>query len=470
MYRGRLTGDEGWYTLAALNVLKGKMPYKDFLFTQMPLMPYFYGYIMSFIGRSLVAARWISFFLGATTVVFVMATCYKRSGIWAVFLGGSLLVLNRSFIFDVCSVKTQSLTVSLTCASLFFAADDGKPFWRVLASILFMNLAFLTRLSMIAALVVLWAFVFVLNRKKLKVYLPLFILNIIILCFMFRYFYSDGNFIFGIYHFHSEYFGNTSSSLRSFIWFARGVISNQLPLLFCFLCALQIILFCLLKDPEKHIFSSEDLLYLSLLSTAYILTTALHASRPISYPIYQTSNIAFVAIFSALVLGRFVPTFFKSHRTGLCTAFLFLLLLAMPLQEYVAKWNGDGSPKRSLQAAKVIRSLADTSKTILTVHLDLVVESGLSLPQGYELGKFSYFPGMSDAEAAKLRIVNFSRLCKDISERKADVICVTEGDLGILGRERRQELKSLISDNYTYKCTISRYGQSFESLDILFTK
>ena len=40
---GNLNQDEGWYLYAAQRVAEGAMPYRDFFFTQGPVMPYVYG-------------------------------------------------------------------------------------------------------------------------------------------------------------------------------------------------------------------------------------------------------------------------------------------------------------------------------------------------------------------------------------------------------------------------------------------
>ena len=43
---GNLNLDEGWYLQAAANVAAGKMPYRDFFFTQAPLLPRVYGLLL----------------------------------------------------------------------------------------------------------------------------------------------------------------------------------------------------------------------------------------------------------------------------------------------------------------------------------------------------------------------------------------------------------------------------------------
>jgi hypothetical protein len=40
---GALNQDEGWYLYAAQSVCEGKMPYRDFFYTQGPVMPYVYS-------------------------------------------------------------------------------------------------------------------------------------------------------------------------------------------------------------------------------------------------------------------------------------------------------------------------------------------------------------------------------------------------------------------------------------------
>ena len=43
VFMGGLNQDEGWYLYAANLVAEGKMPYRDFFFTQGPLLPFVYA-------------------------------------------------------------------------------------------------------------------------------------------------------------------------------------------------------------------------------------------------------------------------------------------------------------------------------------------------------------------------------------------------------------------------------------------
>src|SRR5882757_1777342 len=64
--RGELNADEGWYLYASRLVYRGQLPYRDFSFTQMPLLPYVYG-LVQLVKPSLYLGRVVSvaFTIGA---------------------------------------------------------------------------------------------------------------------------------------------------------------------------------------------------------------------------------------------------------------------------------------------------------------------------------------------------------------------------------------------------------------------
>ncbi|MEN8184892.1 MAG: hypothetical protein ABFS46_20415, partial [Myxococcota bacterium] len=59
-------GDEGYYLMAARLVLEGGVPYRDFFFPQMPLLPYVYAAWLELLGASWYAGRALSVLLAAT--------------------------------------------------------------------------------------------------------------------------------------------------------------------------------------------------------------------------------------------------------------------------------------------------------------------------------------------------------------------------------------------------------------------
>ena len=65
IFLGNLNLDEGWYLQAAVNVSAGKMPYRDFFFTQAPLLPRVYGWLLPFWGgNGVLGGRILTFLVG----------------------------------------------------------------------------------------------------------------------------------------------------------------------------------------------------------------------------------------------------------------------------------------------------------------------------------------------------------------------------------------------------------------------
>ena len=68
---GPLNQDEGWYLLAAQNVSRGMTPYRDFLYTQGPVLPYAYGCIAgAWSGAGVLGGRLVTALFGFLATVF----------------------------------------------------------------------------------------------------------------------------------------------------------------------------------------------------------------------------------------------------------------------------------------------------------------------------------------------------------------------------------------------------------------
>src|SRR5690554_5340670 len=65
LWFGNLNQDEGWYLYAALERSEGRLPYRDFFFTQGPVLPWVYGWLAPvWAGFGLVGGRALTAVLG----------------------------------------------------------------------------------------------------------------------------------------------------------------------------------------------------------------------------------------------------------------------------------------------------------------------------------------------------------------------------------------------------------------------
>ena len=109
-----IDGDEGFYLMASKLIWQGQMPYRDFFFTQMPLLPVMYGLWFQIAGTSWIAARALSAFFTTIlgTVMYVHVS--KETGKWAAGVIAVLLLVSSTHVFAwMTIVKTYALSTLL---------------------------------------------------------------------------------------------------------------------------------------------------------------------------------------------------------------------------------------------------------------------------------------------------------------------------------------------------------------------
>lgn len=154
-----IAGDEGFYLIAAKEVTHGALPYIDFFYPQMPLLPFVYGAWMELVGSSWRNARLLSALLtallGALLFLRVTHLHNKRWGYVSVLLfAGSQLV----FPWYV-TAKTYALSTLLLFGAyvLFVTSSRAMVAARYFGSGVLFGLAVNTRLYFCSTLLVFFA-------------------------------------------------------------------------------------------------------------------------------------------------------------------------------------------------------------------------------------------------------------------------------------------------------------------------
>jgi hypothetical protein len=466
IFWGRLTGDEGFYALSARNVLRGMRPYRDFMFLQMPLLPYVYGGWFYLVGTSVESGRILSAIFGASSIVLMASAAVRRGGMVAGVLAAFLCACNLNFVFDMCTLKTQPLTVFLTSCAIFVLAKENPRSLMMQAGLamLFISLALLERLSILPALVVLWIYLGFQLRVCWRRFICLLAANVILILGLVGFFWADGNMFFGVYQFHRESCGFEPWTWSRHVPTVLGWIGNQLPIIFCFVVASAAFVGHAFRggsQPDSWRF------FFWFLLLAYWAVTAVHWANVQSYPTHQTSITAFAVVFCAGVLADIIRSIIR--ETGWLAGFAFaaLLGLSMPFQTWIVNFNGQGSMKKIRDTVSIIRRFAQEGDSILSFNAELAVNGGFRVPEGYELSEFTYFAEMTEERRAKFKATNLNKLTADISSRRYRVLCVgdREFDLMSSGDEKiAQRLRALIDQDYQCIGGTTGYGQFFEPL------
>ena len=155
-----VNGDEGWYLLASRLVLRHKAPYLDFFYTQAPLLPYAYGFLMKLFGISWLSARGFSAVLTTILGLLIYEHVCHETRRWAAGLVAVVLYVSCTYIFGWFPiVKTYALAALLLFAAYAMVSRlrPASPPWLVAVAGLLFGLSVDTR-SYVAGLapVFLW--------------------------------------------------------------------------------------------------------------------------------------------------------------------------------------------------------------------------------------------------------------------------------------------------------------------------
>jgi hypothetical protein len=108
LLRGRLNADEGWYLYAGRLVWRGELPFSDFSFTQMPLVPYVYG-IFQVLVPSLYVGRLVSLVFSTAAVALGVRVAWREAGRPAAAAVGVLCVAFPMGVYNLTITKTYAL-------------------------------------------------------------------------------------------------------------------------------------------------------------------------------------------------------------------------------------------------------------------------------------------------------------------------------------------------------------------------
>ena len=117
-------------------------------------------------------------------------------------------------------------------------------------------------------------------------------------------------------------------------------------------------------------------------------------------------------------------------------------------------------------AARAIREQSGDAAELLTQDTYLAVESGLRVPAGWEMGIFSYYPGLDIATAERLRVRNRAMLRADIVTSRARVAALSEYAFSVaapavapLPDDEQRELRGMVEARFAPAGEFPHFGQ-----------
>ena len=472
---GAVNQDEGWYLYAARLVGEGKVPYRDFFFTQGPVLPYIYSFMPV---HGLLSGRLVTFAFSVFSVLVAVAFARRlvskesRNAVsLAVF---AMLACNLYHMYFTSIPKTYALGTLFVMLGFLLLSYR----WNFLAAVSF-AFASGTRISLVLILGVVGVGLLVTRFRTLQ-WLWFGFGGIFGLFLVYGFFAIDGESLKGLLAAQAYHAGRGGFdpffAVGAVCRLARGYLAAGAMMF----AAIALGKFRRLPgDIGSMASGSIGLRWIAALSFAAVFL--LQLSAPFPYDDYQVPLMPLLAVLIA------VPFAERSVLCGDAMRYLFPVLvsgmcaIASPLLQ---DWMTNGqdrfwSLKKDRSELSQMRDVARKLETmdpggtmLLTQDLYLAVEMGRKVPEGLEMGPFSYFPNLSDAEAMSINVMNTQRmesLLRSAPCRLAAfsgygfAISVPKGDETPKAVQNR--FRELLNAGYQKVSEVPHFGQNHTTLE-----
>ena len=391
VWMGGLNQDEGWYLYAAKLVAEGKLPYRDFFYTQAPAMPFAYAaFAWAWAPGGLLAARAFTLAIGLCGIAFACGIAHRLSAPGrrdvAALTTFFLLAVNLYHLYYLAIPKTYALA-SLFVLAGFYLLVRGREggFLTTIFGGVCLALAAGTRISLGAAIPVVAVALLVMRRRT--AFLAFCVgagggLALVYGPFLLDPAARDGLVAAQAYH--------AARGGSDAVW----TVGSLSRLVRWYL-------------PLFVVLGLGGFRKAWTLAAAFLAVFAVQMLAPFPYEDYQVPVMGLLAVFAAVnFAGREGAD--DSRRLLLVLGLSFATAFGSPLLE---KWTTNGQdrfwslkkPQSELaqlrDVAHEIEVLDPGGKTLLTQDLYLAVETGRRVPKGLEMGPFSM---MTDAEWRRL--------------------------------------------------------------------
>ena len=474
---GDLNQDEGWYLYAAQNVARGGVPYRDFFFTQGPVMPHVYAAFAPLWspfgvigGRALtlalgLAAAALAGLLAARqfprgrraapwTATFALTACCAYHSYFTVI--PKTYALSSLFLVSACLLLTRPLSrVAVFFAGVLFACATA------------------TRISMGAAALAAGVWLLLQHRRAPWQWCALATGGVVglLACFGPFWLVAWDQWLFAN-QFHASREGG---GLMMVAGSAARLLRGYFPLAVMGVCAV----FLEIRNRAQRVPSECDRNAVLWLAAGGAVL-ALQWMSPFPYDDYQVPAMPLIAAAVATVAFRHVEkSSFQAPVAALLVAVVagFHVVASPVLQSWFFIRQDRFWPV--MKPAPDVVALTRVARTIppgtflLTQDAYLAVAGGHHLPRGFEMGPFGYFAELSDAEAARQNVLNAAGLRRVIVDSGAPyamfsgyAFAMSAPAMARLSEEERKAFFDLVAEHYELLETVADFGQNHTPLTI----
>ena len=497
VWMGALNQDEGWYLYAARMVSEGRVPYRDFFFTQAPVMPIVYSAFTSIWNEyGLLGARILTIAIGAVGIGFFCALAARLSPVGlrgkaalVVFL---LLGSNLYHLYYLAIPKTYALASLFVAVGFFLLSFAHERGWRgaMFAVSAGIALAFAagTRISLGALLAVVGLGLLVSFRRWRWAFLWFGLGGALTLLVVYGFFLADPSARAGLLAAQMYHTARGGSDIVFTVGSASRLVRWYVPLFIVLGMGIAFLFHRAKAGARPEADDARDASLVTWLAgIGFLVVFGGQMLAPFPYEDYQVPVMGLIAVFAAVLFvggAEGLRTADAGHQDAqlpaACCQLQILLVLGLawacsfgsPLLE---KWTTNGQDRfwtlkkekleleQLREVARIIEEEDPGGETLLTQDLYLAIETGRRVPDGLEMGPFSM---LSDEqwrallESAPCPIAALSGYSFAINAPKCDEVSV----------ERQLEYFKILKKNYELIEKEESFGQNATTLLVLKRK
>lgn len=440
---GVVNRDEGWYLYASRLVFEGKVPYRDFSYFQAPVLPYLYGLPQVLFGPSLIVGRITSavfvFVAAAAIVASAELLGGRRARVWAL----ALLCANP-VLLSLCTLARSEAATVAACSLAVYCFLRYRDGWRALvAAPALLLLAAGIRSPLLIACALATAYIWWRARASVRGRaLAAGVLLAELLLIAVPVLLSTDRAVFELWssqvHRSLQFSapGATSQDIQArietiyFTWVEFVVLLT--PLLA--IGAYAAMRFRLGWRPRWRQ-PEDDALSMYVLLTAFALATfaPFATAKPFEPRYFVPASALLTVVLAAAVAARPAESDGRPWFGPLVGAVtIAVAICAAPLYIVLGQTQTvPRSPNAQLRGAdRIIAADMGPGDRLLAFAPTLAVAADVQLMPGLEMGQFSYWPTMPDADARAHGVYNKQAFLKAIGSGTPKVIALTDFDLG----------------------------------------
>jgi hypothetical protein len=462
--------DEGWYLWASKLVYEGRLLYRDFAYTQTPVLPYVYGLGGWLLGEGLYQGRVITLIFALGALAFSVATAGRSAGRVAAFCTLALVIVSPFALTQFTYTATYALAAFFLAATLWVATSPWPEWRRIVLATGLAALAVGVRLSTIVVLPPLMLYLIMTGRR----WTLLGVLSSTLLWLALTV---------GIYYgltgelMQYDTLGFHTDRLLKAEWHRLRMWHMGLRTLADFLSLIGLTVAAGLVGAVQ-LWQTRGRPHANRMQAAFLLIVAsmigalfvVHLLPRTTDSYYNSLQTPLMALIGGIVLNQWLAQEQPNRRP-----YLWLLIAVLLLAHGIRQWHAvvrDGAlvqpPRNQIalvrEAAALLRRFTTSGQTLLSFSPHLALEAGLRVQPGYEMAIFAYRPTWTDEEVARYHVVNNRRLLADL-QAGADAVAFTAFDLEQIAGERAT-VTTILQEQYRLFATFPEVGPYGDELQI----